>query len=294
MAVGQGITLFLIDGTPDGRVSCELFNWTGKGYKIPRRMIKESTARIELYKAGVYFLFGHDDDPSGLGSVYIGEGEEVLPRVNQHGNEEFWNEVVLFISKDENLNKAHIKYLEHELYTKAKEIGRYKIMNRSTPNRPSISEMEQAVMSQFMEHLQLLMGSLGYKLFEPFIKRSNTSQVIYYATATRNANAQAKYSNDGMVVLNGSYAAHDVVPSTSPGTVKLRQSLLSDGVLEESELGLRFTQDYLFPSPSSAAAVVLGRTANGWIEWKDKHGNTLKDNESSESIPQENSNDTQA
>ncbi|MFG0297460.1 MAG: DUF4357 domain-containing protein, partial [Maioricimonas sp. JB045] len=35
--------------------------------------------------------------------------------------------------------------------------------------------------------------------------------------------------------------------------------------------------DYLFKTPSGAASVVLGRTANGWIEWKTADGRTLHD-----------------
>ena len=38
----------------------------------------------------------------------------------------------------------------------------------------------------------------------------------------------------------------------------------------------RFTQDYSFSSPSTAAAVAMGRSANGRIEWKDKSGKALK------------------
>lgn len=38
-----------------------------------------------------------------------------------------------------------------------------------------------------------------------------------------------------------------------------------------------FSQDYLFKSPSAAAAFVLGANANGWSKWKDKDGNTLSD-----------------
>ncbi len=45
--------------------------------------------------------------------------------------------------------------------------------------------------------------------------------------------------------------------------------------MEERDGEYIFTQDFLFSSPSTAAAVVLGRSANGWIEWKDDHGQTL-------------------
>jgi len=37
----------------------------------------------------------------------------------------------------------------------------------------------------------------------------------------------------------------------------------------------QFTQDYSFSSPSTAA--VLGRSANGRIEWKAADGRTLKE-----------------
>lgn len=41
----------------------------------------------------------------------------ILKRLNQQLNQkEFWNEAIVFISKDENLNKAHTKYLENRLH----------------------------------------------------------------------------------------------------------------------------------------------------------------------------------
>lgn len=47
---------------------------------------------------------------------------------------------MLFISKDNNLNKAHIKYLENHLYILAKESKRYEIVNSNVPTEASISE----------------------------------------------------------------------------------------------------------------------------------------------------------
>jgi hypothetical protein len=75
MPPGRAISLFLIDGVPEGRVSCELFNWTGKAYKIPRRMLKESADRSALLKAGVYFLFGRDE-----GQNHVQGREPLRPR----------------------------------------------------------------------------------------------------------------------------------------------------------------------------------------------------------------------
>lgn len=279
MAIGRAISLFLIDGVPDGRIACELFNWTGKGFKIPRRLLKESTDRPELRKAGVYFLFGRDDTRNEANRVYVGEAEEVIKRIPQHQDKDFWTEVLLFVSKDDNLNKAHIKFLEYTIFSKVAEVGRYELRNGNTPNKPAISEMEQAVMTEFFENLQLLVGALGYKLFEPLVSPTTSEIEEYLITATRGANARAVLASDGMVVLKDSAAAGSEVPSTPESVSRLRELLATDGVLVQQNDNLVFTRDHLFASPSAAAGVVLGRSANGWVEWKDVAGRTLKDNE---------------
>ena len=126
MKFGKTIKIFLIDGEPNGRMSCELSNWSGKAYKIPRIKVKECSDRIDLISTGVYLLFGKDEEGKDL--VYIGEAESILKRITQHLNQkDFWNEAIIFISKDENLNKAHVKYLENRLHDIAINSKRYKI-----------------------------------------------------------------------------------------------------------------------------------------------------------------------
>ena len=73
------------------------------------------------------------------------------------------------MSKDENLNKAHIKFLEHTIHQAAIAAGRYRLENGNTPPRPAISEAEMSVMSEFFDQLRLLTGALGYKIFEPLV-----------------------------------------------------------------------------------------------------------------------------
>ena len=77
---GKTIKLFLIDGEPNGRMTCELSNWTGKAYKIPRIQIKESYARKDLTSPGVYLLFGKNEE--GKNVVYIGEAETIIDRLS--------------------------------------------------------------------------------------------------------------------------------------------------------------------------------------------------------------------
>ncbi len=53
--------------------------------------------------------------------------------------------------------------------------------------------------------------------------------------------------------------------------------MIADGILKESNRGLEFREAHPFRSPSGAAAVVSGGHANGWIEWKNSKGKSLKE-----------------
>lgn len=273
MNIGKSISLFLMDGTPDGVVVCELFNWTGKGFKIPRSKLKELSGRQDLKKAGVYFLIGKDDEDSDI--VYIGEAEDVYKRLLQHQEKDFWSEALTYVSKDENLNKAHIKYLEFLLHKSATETARYKIFNSNTPNCPSISESEQAVMTEFAANLELLVGTMGYKFFQKLTKSKVAKQEKYLISAARGANAASVITSEGIVVLKDSAIASTEVPSTPQAVTKKRQELIESGIIVD----FKFTKNYLFSSPSTAAAVVMGRSANGLVEWKKTDGSSIKDNQ---------------
>ena len=279
------IKLFLLDGIPNGRMTCELSNWTGKAYKLPRNMIKDSAKREELSNTGVYFLFGKPDMTSEKDVIYIGEAENIIKRLSQHLNEkDYWNEAVILISKDDNLNKAHIKYLENRLHQIAVKVNRYKVKNSNTPTQPSISESDQAEMEEFIENIKMLVNVLGFKAFEELVqepmnndKKANDN---FFIKAARGANAQGQQTSDGFVVLKGSEIASSTVDSYPDGWKKSRQELIDNKSIIEEKGKLIFANDYLFNSPSAAAAIVMGRSANGLSEWKNNKGTSLKDMES--------------
>jgi hypothetical protein len=274
MKFGKTIKIFLIDGDPNGRMTCELSNWSGKAYKIPRIKIKDCGDRVELNSTGIYLLLGKDDE--GSDQVYIGEAEVVLKRLNEQLKKEFWNEAITFISKDENLNKAHIKYLENRLYEIAKKVNRYKVENSSTPTQSTIAESDKAEMEEYIENLKLLINTLGHKLFE----EKREMKEVFYIKAARGADAKGEPTTDGFVVLKGSKAASTITASMSPSLVRLRDQLSLKGIMKKSGDYHEFSEDYIFTSPSLAAAVVMGRNANGLEEWKLKTGVSLKKFES--------------
>ena len=282
MKFGKTIKIFLIDGDPNGRMCCELSNWSGKAYKIPRIKIKDCTDRDDLTSTGVYLLFGKDDD--GNEQVYIGEAESILKRLNQQlTQKDFWNEAIVFISKDENLNKAHIKYLENRLHDIAKSANRYKIENSIRPTRSSISESDRAEMEEFIEYIKMLVNTLGHKVFDEKREfKPKQKQEIFFIKAARNADGQGEQTSDGFVVFKGSKAAANIVNSMTQSFIKLRQKLIDEGVLINKITFFEFSDDYIFSSPSTAAVMVMGRNANGLTEWRNHEGKTLKDFETNE------------
>lgn len=275
-----------MDADPEGRMICELSNWTGKAYRIPRGKVKDCANRPELKSTAVYVLFGRPESSSGKSRAYIGEAENVYSRLVQHVSEkEFWNEAVVFISKDENLNKAHIKYLESRLYDLATNAGRFQIENGNTPTKSSISESDQAEMEEFIEYVRMLINTMNFKVFEPLIKEELGKSIKdeqLLIKGARGASGRGKRTTDGFVVFKGSEMATSTVPSFPRGFDTLREELVNgESVIEEQEK-LILSEDVLFSSPSAAAAVIMGRSANGLLEWKNQSGKTLKEIEASE------------
>lgn len=276
MEFGQTIKMFLIDGNSDGRLTCELSNWTGLAYRIPRTEVKKCNDRPNLNSTGIYMLFGRNEEDEE--AVYIGEAEEVYNRLQDHLREkDFWNEVIVFISKDENLNKAHIKYLENKLYHKAKKANRYKIVNGNIPPMPSISEADRAEMNTFSENVEMLVNMLGHKLFSEVQKNIDTeNENVLYLKSSRGADSTGAQTSEGFVVFKNSKIASEVVNSFSERLKVKRKELIDSNKVQIIDGEYIVIEDLLFSSPSLAADIVTGRSANGLVEWKNKHGVILK------------------
>jgi hypothetical protein len=282
MKFGKTIKIFLIDGDPNGRMSCELSNWTGKAYKIPRIKVKDCVDRHDLNSTGVYLLLGKTDE--GNDQVYIGEAESVFKRLNQQiTQKDFWNETIVFVSKDENLNKAHIKYLENRLHDIAIQVNRYVLDNSIIPTQSMISEPDRAEMEEYIENIKLLVNTLGHKVFDEKREfKPIQNQVIFIIKAPRGADAKGEPTSDGFLVFKESKAALTTVPSMTSSLLKLRDRLIEKQILTLINDSYHFTEDFIFTSPSLAASIVMGRNANGLEEWKLKNGQTLKSYESNE------------
>jgi len=276
VAFNKTIQMCIFDGNPNGRIMCELSNWNGRVYKISRNDLSEFANRPDCEYTGVYFLFGKNEDNKD--TVYVGEAEKMLVRLKQHLKDpNYWNDCVVVISKDNILNKAHVKYLENKFYTLAVDAKRSSIINNTVPTCSSISEFDESMLTEFIENARLLVNTLGYKVFDKIdtsVVEKENSDIIFHIAAARGADAKGLLVPDGFMVIKGSKIAKDTVPSMSSNLVNLRNIMLEKNIINQEFV---FVTDYIFTSPSLAAAIVMGRNANGRTEWKNINNKSIKD-----------------
>lgn len=276
MPFSKTIQMFIFDGNPNGRIMCELSNWNGRVYKISRNELSEFSQRADSENTGVYFLFGKDEENND--TVYIGEAEKMFSRLKQHlRDSEYWNDCIVVISKDNLLNKAHVKYLENKFYMLAQNAGRSIVINNTIPTCSSISEYDEAMLHEFINNAKLLVNTLGYKVFdtiEDTAVRQNDTEQYFFIKAARGADAKGMIVSDGFAVMKGSTIAFSTVQSMSDNLKKLRDSLIKKGIIDKN---FKLTRDYIFTSPSLAATIVMGRNANGRTEWKNEEHKSIKD-----------------
>ena len=270
--------LFLVHGDAKRLRTAELSNWTGKAVAGPRSELDGVLAREETAKSGVYFLSGIDSE-SGKSAVYVGEAESIRDRLRGHLDKDFWNHVVFFISKDENLTKAHVRYLEGRLIEQARLAGRALVMNGQSSGS-KLPESDREDMEIFLGRIHQLMPVLGADALLPIgsaPEGSAEKQIL--VCEIKGLKATGHLTPTGFVVLKGSQAVLKEHASAHqyPYTLALRRRLIEDGTLVEEREHLKFTRDAEFSSPSAAATVVHGGSANGLLAWKNKGGKTLKD-----------------
>src|SRR5438093_7845440 len=159
------IKLFLVHGDAKRLRTAELSNWTGKAVAGPRSELDGVLTRDEAANSGVYFLSGTDSQ-SGKPAVYVGEAESIRDRLRGHLDKDFWNHVLFFISKDENLTKAHIRYLEGRLIEQAKAGNRFTLHN-AQGSGARLPEADRADMEEFLAKIHQLLPVLGSELLTP-------------------------------------------------------------------------------------------------------------------------------
>jgi hypothetical protein len=266
------IQFFLPQGEPRGIRIADITTRIVQAVLVPRSKLQDAANRKELRNVGVYFLFGEPEE-AAKPMVYVGEAEDCFKRFSQHNaNKDFWHTAVAIVSKTGSFTKAHAKYLEWFCISKAKEVSRFTLANGNDGAEPFVTEPMLADLMDAFDTLNILTSALGFPLFEP---RPQAIGEDLFFLAGKDCEGQGQLVEDGFTVFAGSKARKETVPSVGKWLQASRQELLAIGVLFDGGTQLVFQEDYTFKTPSGAAMALLGRTANGWKEWKSDDGETL-------------------
>lgn len=271
------LKMFLAFGDPKRLRTVELSNWTGKAVAGPRSEFVKVLERKESHNTGVYFLTGIDPD-TNKNTIYIGEAECIRDRIKNHLSKDFWNNITFFITKDENLTKAHIRYIEGRLIEIAKTADRSIVINNQASGA-RLPESDREDMEVFLEKMQQVLPVLG---IEAFVQTSsNTEDGIEKEMLTckiKDIIASGYLTPNGIVVLANSEAVYEERDSAKkwPSVLAQRNKLIKNGRLIQKGYKYVFTKDTEFASPSSAAAVIHGGSANGLTAWVNVEGKQLK------------------
>lgn len=283
---GKNINMFLMDGTPTGRIKCTIANWTGVAYKLPRTELERCKNRDDLKQSGVYFLFGASNE-TGRPVAYIGQagnrknGEGILNRLLEHkrnADKDYWTDAVVFTTSNNSFGPTEISFLENKFCKLAINANRYEVKNGNDPSAGHITEEKESEMEEFVELSRIIMGTLGHNIFEPITESLvdtpavESGELLFYLKRKNNSvDAVCRKTDKGYLVLKGSKISATLSEKYAPKFVReLRKTckISSDNILLE---------DVFFTTPSAAQFFVSGSIGAPYLDWKTKDGVQLID-----------------
>jgi predicted GIY-YIG superfamily endonuclease len=277
------IQIFLPQGDPRGIRIADITTRLVQAIEVPRSLLPDFLKMPESAHVALYFLWGEAEDDADA-TVYVGQTGDLRARLIDHNKKkDFWQRVVVVVAKNNQLlTQTHALFLEWRSIQALREAGRYKDENGNSGSRPHTPAPLEAECHEIFETAQTLLSVLGYSLFDAVLSRRNcdtadSDDELFFCTAS-GANSRGMLTSEGFVVMKDSVGRRENVPSLTgtPGAA-LRQRLLDSGAMLASGQTVVFQRDHLFRSPSMAALALMGRTCNGWVDWKNKNGKTLSE-----------------
>lgn len=277
MSTAKTIQIFLPGGDPQGIRVAEITTRIVQVIDVPRSLLGEFFKMPESDQVAVYFLVGDAEDGTSH-SVYVGQTGDLKQRLTSHNKDkEFWQRVLVLVSRTNSLTQTHALFLEWHCLQSVRKAGRYSDENSNSGSKPHTPPPLEADCMEVFETGQSLLATLGHPLFEPVVRKAHGSNSPdqFFCRAS-GSDACGIYTEEGFVVLKGSSGRKANVQSVQgTSTERFRNRLIDSGVIKIEGDRAVFAKDHLFASPSMAAMAVMGRTANGWLEWRTKDGASL-------------------
>lgn len=272
---GLVLRLRLMDKSLDGRIRCGHQSSSSIAYKIPRTMLNKCNDNDDFEKAGIYFLFGTDEND--YPTVYVGQASERkngkggMQRISEHlKDKNYWKEVIFITHANNILGSTQLCYLENFFYNQTKQAKRYIVLNKVEPVSGNPSEDDILELEDFIYCSKIMIGILGHKVFEKLSESYPKKSVL--KIETKSGRGKGYRTSDGFVLLEGSVINGSMVKSCPYNVVILREKY-KDKINNKNTT----TEDILFSSPSAAACFVTGNSTNGYAAWKDSSNRTLKE-----------------
>lgn len=278
MSIGRSVRIYLVDGSATGLITAEIVNWTGHLLVGPRTRLDAALKREELKRTGVYLLYG-DSGETELPLVYVGEGDDISKRLYSHTRDEtkdYWERFIAVTSKDLNLTKAHVKYLESRLITLLKDLKKSVVQNKTDPGFDRLPEADISDMETFLNELRLILPVVGVD----FLRKPNTERKQSEASAAppdpeffvnhlkKGIAARAIETEGEFVLLKGSLGSLNEAQSFSEKLKSFRDAILESGrAIKLDETTFETTEDISFSSPSAASVFLFGTSRNGRSDW---------------------------
>ena len=271
------LQIYLPGGDPRGIRVAEVTTRIVQLIEVPRSLLPTFLAMPESTQVALYFLVAESDDGTER-RVYVGQSGDLRTRLPEHNkNKPFWQRALVMVSRTHNLTQTHALFLEWHSLQAIRQAGRFTDENGNSGSRPHTPAPMEADCLEMFDTGRTLLATLGFPMFEPVASAPEAGQIAeVFVCEASGAKGRGQYTEEGFVVLQGSVGRLQSVPSiVGTSDDNFRQRLLEQGVMRAEGDTVVFQRDHLFRSPSMAAVALLGRTANGWLEWKTPEGRTL-------------------
>ncbi len=242
---------------------------------FPKTEFENFCCLEESKRPSLYVLLGEDD--KGNPQAYIGESAEGGRRISEQKRIKlFWRECLVFVAKDNSINKADIEYLEGRAIDVANECARYLLTNSQSGKKSSLSKHQIDIIEEFFDDVMLLASFMGCAIFDKEESTGSSANKVFHVKR-KGVLAKGIFNERDHTIrlLKGTCCLQETSKSYS-GAAK-RDALLSKIARKTNDGFWVLKQDYVVDSPSTAASYVTGSPRNGWTEWINDDGQTLND-----------------
>ena len=263
-------------GDPNGIRTVFISNKICEMIVFPKSEFEMVSKMEESSRPALYILLGEDEN--GSAQAYIGESTNGVKRIYNHKSHKlFWNKCLMFVAKDESINKADVQYLERKAIDLATDCSQYGVMNEQSGKEISLSNYQIDIMEEFFDDVRLLASFIGCPIFEKQekTKMKNGENLFHIKVRDCDAHGIFNETDHSMRILKGSLLPQSTVPSYRDG--EKRNAIIAAMSKPTKDGFWELQRDYVLASPSTAASYCSGRSCNGWIHWINDEGQSLDD-----------------